>query len=68
MHVGHHRVQDVVVGVDHDVDADVEQLQLGVGDEHGDLDQGVAGQLEPGHLAVDPHQPVIAHEAVTGAA
>src|SRR5690606_39334758 len=46
------------VGVDDDVNAVSEHVEVAVGDEHGDLDEGVAPQVEPGHLAVDPHQPV----------
>ena len=57
-HDRHHRVEQVVAGVDDDVEALVEQVQLGVGDQDGDLDQRVALQVEPGHLAVDPYQGV----------
>ena len=54
----HHRVQHVVGDVDDHVEAVVEQGEVGLGDEDRDLDQRVAGQVESGHLAVDPHQPV----------
>ena len=43
---------------DDDVDALAEDVQLAVGDQGGDLDEQVAAEVEPGHLAVDPHQPV----------
>ena len=59
MHVAHerrHRVEDVVMGVDHDVEALVDDLEIGIGDQDGDLDEGVATQIEASHLAVDPHQ------------
>ena len=35
-----------------------EDVQLGVGDQRGDLHEQVGAEVEPGHLAVDPHQPV----------
>ena len=31
-------------------------VEVGVGHEASHLDQGVVHQIEPGHLAVDPHQ------------
>ena len=45
--------------LDDHVDPLAEDLQVVVGDQHGDLDQGVGDQVEPGHLAVDPHQSVV---------
>src|SRR5207253_2735377 len=63
VHFGHdlgHRVQDRVGGVDHHVDALAEDVQVGVGDQRGDLDQGVFAEVEAGHLAVDPHQ-IVGH-------
>ena len=49
-----------VVGVDDHVDSVAEHVEVRVGDQRRDLDQGVLAQIEPGHLAVDPHQ-VIYH-------
>ena len=65
MHLGDdvdHPRQRVLPGVDHDVDAVAEHVQFAVGDQRGDLDEPVFGQVEPGHLAVDPHQ-FVAHSA-----
>jgi hypothetical protein len=42
---------------DHDVDSVAEDVELPVGDEGGHLDEEVGADVEPGHLAVDPHQP-----------
>ena len=39
------------------------EFQLAVGDEDRDLDEPVVLEVEPGHLAVDPHQPVHSGEA-----
>ena len=47
-----------VVGVDDQVDALAEHVQLGVGDERGHLDELVLAEVEPGHLAVDPDQKI----------
>ena len=51
-----HAGQRLVVGVDHHVDAVAEDVELAVGDQRGDLDEPVGLEVEPGHLAVDPHQ------------
>jgi hypothetical protein len=53
-----HAVEQLVRRGDHDVDTVVQDAKLGVGDEHGDLDQRVTAQIQTGHLAVRPHQPV----------
>ena len=45
--------------VDDDVDAVVERLELAVGDERRDLDDHVTAHVEPGHLEVEPHEPVV---------
>jgi hypothetical protein len=61
VHVTHqrdHRVQHLVRGVDDHVQALVEPVQLGIGDDDRDLDQSIVTQIEPGHLAIDPHQSV----------
>ena len=44
----------LLVGVDDDVDAVAEDVQLGVGHQCRDFDQRVLAEVEPGHLAVDP--------------
>jgi hypothetical protein len=44
---------------DHQVDPVTEHVQFVVGDQDRDLDQGIVRQVEAGHLAVDPHQPVV---------
>ena len=41
---------------DHEVDALAEHVELAVGDQRGYLDQGVVGEVQTGHLAVDPDQ------------
>ena len=53
-----HAVEQLLRRGDHDVDALVEDPKVGVGDQDGDLDQRVAAQIQAGHLAVHPHQPV----------
>ncbi len=65
MHLGDnvdHRRQRGVVGMNHHIDPVAENVQLTIGDQDGDLDQLVRAQVEPGHLAVDPHQ-FVAHRA-----
>ena len=46
---------------DDDVDAVAEDVELVVGDEDCELDQGVVDEVEPGHLAVDPDHVCGAH-------
>jgi len=57
-HLGHPG-QRVVVGVNHHVDTVTEHVEVTIGDQGSDLDQLVGGQLEAGHLAVDPHKSVV---------
>ena len=52
---------------DDDVDTLAEDVQLAVGHQHRDLDQGVPGQVEACHLAIDPHQSVSHDSYSTGA-
>ena len=62
MHLAHevvHLRECVVVLVDHDVDAVVEDVELGVGDDARDLDDRVALDVEAGHLEIEPHQLVV---------
>src|SRR5699024_5802945 len=62
VHVHHERVhagQGLGRGLDDDVDAVPEDVQIGVGHEHGDLDESVALLVESGHLAVDPDDAVV---------
>lgn len=49
-----HAVEGFVVGVDDDVDAFAEDVELGVGHQRGYFDQRVLAEVEPRHLAVDP--------------
>ncbi len=59
VHLGHHvdhRRQRGVVGMYHHVDSVAENVQVGVGHQSGDFNQLVRAQVQPGHLAVDPHQ------------
>ena len=61
MHLGHEVVHlGEVFGrrVHDEVDALVDEVELGVGDQHRDLDDGVADGVQPRHLEVDPHEPV----------
>ena len=51
-----HRGQHGVVGVDHHVDAVAQDVEVGVGDQHRDLDEPVGLEVKAGHLTVDPHQ------------
>lgn len=46
-------------GLDHDVDALVQDVELAVGDQCGYLDERVVAQVESRHLAVDPDQPLV---------
>ncbi len=61
VHVAHqvgHLVERFSRRLDHHVDAVVEFNQFAIGDHAGDLDQRVAGDIEAGHLAVNPDQSV----------
>ena len=51
-----HSVQRLVGGVDDDVEAFAEDIELGVGHQHRDFDEQVGLQVEAGHLTVDPHE------------
>jgi hypothetical protein len=54
-----HRLQGFRRRFDDQVYALVKQGELAVGHQARDLDERVAFDVEPGHLAVDPHEPVI---------
>src|SRR3954447_437838 len=54
-----HLVERLGWWLDHDVDALTEHVELEIGDERRDLDEGIRPQVQPGHLTVDPHQTVI---------
>ena len=54
LHELHHLVERLPRRLDHDVDSVTEHVQVEVGDERRDLDQGVCLEVEAGHLAVDP--------------
>ncbi|WRL65278.1 hypothetical protein U6N30_06370 [Blastococcus brunescens] len=59
VHLDHDLVHAVEVGVvrrDDQVQPGVEHVELGIGHHHGDLDELVLDDVEPGHLAVDPDQ------------
>ncbi len=45
--------------LDDDVDALAEHVEVEVGDQGGDLDQGIGPEVEAGHLTVDPHQSLV---------
>ena len=47
-----------VVGVDDQVDAVAEHVEIRIGHQRGDLDQRVLAEIEPGHLTVDPDQKI----------
>ena len=62
VHVAHevvHLLERLGRRRDHDVDAVAELVELEVGDEGRDLDEGVVLEGEPGHLAVDPDDAVV---------
>jgi hypothetical protein len=42
--------------VDHEVGALGHDVELVVGDQRGDLDDGVALRVQPGHLQVEPDE------------
>jgi hypothetical protein len=54
-HVDHSR-QSLVGRVDDHVDPFAQDIELGVGHQHRDLDEPVGLQIQAGHLAVDPDQ------------
>ena len=60
-HVRVHLRHGLGRGLDDDVDAVTEHVEVEVGDQGRHLDQGVGHEVETGHLAVDPHESV-AHE------
>ena len=53
-----HMVERLGRRLDHEVDAVVQHVELSVGYQAGDLDQGIMRQVKPGHFAVDPDEPV----------
>jgi hypothetical protein len=57
-HHGGHPLELLGGRPDDHVDAVTEHVELGVGDQGGDLDEQVRAQVEARHLAVDPHQSV----------
>ena len=61
MHVAHeiiHVIEPLGLGLDDDVHPLTLNVELSIGDQCGHLDEPVVGQVEPGHLAIDPHQHV----------
>ena len=61
MHVaddGQHPVHRLGGGLDHEIHPLIEHGKVTVRNQAGDLDKGVAGEVKPGHLAVDPDEPV----------
>ncbi|GAB3171769.1 hypothetical protein GCM10027259_07450 [Micromonospora palomenae] len=44
--------------MDDHVDPLAQHVEVGIGDERGDLDQRVTGEIQPGHLTVDPDEKV----------
>src|SRR5271165_689865 len=61
MHLAHdllHAVERLGRRLDQHVNALVEGIDLAVGDYARDLYECVAGEIKPGHLAVDPDEPV----------
>ena len=63
--VVHARERGVVL-VDDDLHAVVEQGQVGVGDDAGDLDDHVVLDIEPGHLEIDPRRSAVVRRARSG--
>ena len=57
-HDRHHLVHRLGRRLDHEIDALVEHVQVTVGYQAGDLDKGISGEVKPGHLTVDPDEPV----------
>jgi hypothetical protein len=56
-HLGH-AVQCLRRRLDQHIHAVVESVELTVGDDAGDLDERILREIKPGHLAVDPDEPV----------
>nr|WP_244941175.1 hypothetical protein [Gordonia paraffinivorans] len=63
-----HRGERLVVGVDDDVHAVTQDVQVTVGDQRRDLDQFVRFESQSGHLAIDPHQFVLHPTTLANAA
>jgi hypothetical protein len=47
------------IGLDHHLEAGIEDVELEVGDHDRDLDEFVDLEVEPGHLAIDPDEAVV---------
>ena len=62
VHPGHeiiHPGQLLIGGVHHQIHTLAEDVEVGVGDQGGDLHDDMAFQIQAGHLQIDPHQAVI---------
>lgn len=51
-----HARESVVGRLDHEVDAVVDHVEVGIGDQHRHFDEGIGPEIETGHLTVDPDQ------------
>ena len=61
VHAAHeviHVLEPFGLRLDDDVHTLALDVELPIGDQGGHLDESVVGQVEPGHLAIDPHQHV----------
>jgi hypothetical protein len=52
-------VQGLGGRLDHEIYALIRRVELAVGDDARDLDQRIAGKIQPGHLAVDPDELIV---------
>ena len=51
-----HRFEFRGIGFDHEVDTLAQDIELGVGDEHRDFNEGIVGDIQTRHLAVHPDE------------
>ena len=51
--------RDLYDQVHADLEARIQRAQLEVGDDDSDLDEFIDGEIQSGHLTVDPYQPVV---------
>ena len=61
VHVRHelvHVVERRLVGLDHDREPRIDQIQVVVGDDDGDLDEFVDVDIESRHFAIDPDEQI----------
>ena len=59
MHLAHeiiHAIQLFLAALNHEVDTLAQNIELGICNQDGNLDERIVIDIEPGHLTVDPDQ------------